>query len=267
MKAKRGKASTKSSPPKAARPPGLRVLVTGGATNLGRAITERFLRDGARVAIGQLDTAAASDLLKLHGDRVIALRFDQGSPNDCRALVEEATRRLGGLDVLVNNAAITGMNTGRPFLDLDAAFIDRMLDVNLKGVIHLSVAAARAMRTQGTGGVIVHISSITAFRPMRGLSIYSAAKGALVNLTQSMAKELGPFGIRVVAIAPGDIWTDNFEEVRKKRAASGSDHLEGRAVLGQGQPTDIGEVVAFAASSRGRYITGTTIVVDGGLLA
>lgn len=248
--------------------PPRRVLVTGGATNIGRAITECFLREGARVAVGQLEAGPAEELVKAHGDRVIALSFDQGCAEDCRRLVEEAARQLGGLDVLVNNAAITGPGAGRAFLELDGNFIDQMLNVNLKGVIHLSVAAGRVMRDQGAGGVIVHIASTTAFRPLRDTSMYSATKAALVNLACSMAKELGEFGIRVVAIAPGDIWTDTYEKVKQQRIASGGhEQIVGQAVLGQGQPDDIGDIVAFLASPQAAYVTGTTLVVDGGLLA
>ena len=246
----------------------LRVLVTGGATNIGRAITECFLRDGARVAVGQLETRPVQDLIKAHGDRVIALSFDQGCAEDCCRLVEEATRQLGGLDVLVNNAAITGPGASQAFLALEENFIEQMINVNLKGVINLSVAAGRVMKSQGTGGVIVHISSTTAFCPLRNTSVYSATKAALVNLAQSMAKELGEFGIRVVAIAPGDIWTDTNKEVLQERAASGAHkNPVGQAVLGQGQPADVGEIVAFVASPRARYISGTTLRIDGGLLA
>jgi NAD(P)-dependent dehydrogenase (short-subunit alcohol dehydrogenase family) len=245
-----------------------RVLVTGGATNLGRAITECFLRDGARVAVGQPDPQAARPLLERHGDRVVALGFDQAKPADCRRLVAESIRALGGLDVLVNNAAVTGPGSDRSFLESDDAYVDRVIDVNLRGVIHLSVAAGQAMRDQGTGGVIVHITSINALRPQRNASIYAATKAALGNLAQSMAKELGGYGIRVVAVAPGDIWTDTYARLVEEMEKTGTGQdVAGLAVLGQGQPVDVGELVAFLASPRARYITGTTVVVDGGLLA
>lgn len=244
-----------------------RVLVTGGATNIGRAITECFLREGARVAVGQLEAAAARELVERHGDRVVALDFDQGRAEDCRHLVAEAVRVLGGLDVLVNNAAVTG-TLGRAFLALDEDYINRVLNVNLVGVIHLSLAAAKVMRSQGVGGVIIHISSVNALRPQRNSTIYAASKAALCNLAQSMAKELAPYGIRVVAVAPGDIWTSNSEKLKAERLASASvKEIIGQAPLGQGQPADIGEMVAFLASPKAGYVTGTTIMVDGGLLA
>jgi NAD(P)-dependent dehydrogenase (short-subunit alcohol dehydrogenase family) len=243
------------------------VLVTGGATNIGRAITECFLRDGAHVAVGQMK-ASMRELVERYGDRVVPLVFDQGKPEDCRRLVRDAVRELGGLDVLVNNAALTGPGNGRPFLELEDEYIARMLDVNLKGVIHLSVEAGRIMRDRKAGGVIIHVSSINALRPQRNAAVYAATKAALGNLAQSMAKELGVFGIRVIAVAPGDIWTDTFEEVKREQISRGTaQEVIGQAVLGQGQPVDIGEAVTFLASPRARYITGVTLVVDGGLLA
>lgn len=248
--------------------PTARVLVTGGATNLGRAITECFLRDGARVAVGQPDPSVAAELVARHGDRVVVLAYDQGRPEDCRRLVAETKAKLGGLDVLVNNAAITGPGSGKPFLEMDDDYIDRTLHVNLRGVIQLSIVAGRLMRDQGTGGVIIHISSINAIRPQRTASVYAATKAALSNLAQSMAKELAEFGIRVVAVAPGDIWTDTYGKlVAELKANGGGSDVIGQTPLGQGQPADIGEMVAFLASSRARYVTGTTVVVDGGLLA
>jgi sorbitol-6-phosphate 2-dehydrogenase len=245
-----------------------RVLVTGGATNIGRSITECFVREGARVAVGQPDPTVASDLVERHGDRVIPIAFDQARPEKCRQLVVDAARQLGGLDVLVNNAGVTGPGARQPFLDLDEALIDRTIDVNLRGVIHLSIAAGRLMRDRGMGGVIVHISSINAIRPQHGATVYGATKAALSNLAQSMAKELGGLGIRVVAVAPGDIRTDTFEAVKAERIKAGTAaEILGQAVLGRGQPSDIGEVVCFLASPKARYVTGTTWVVDGGLLA
>ena len=245
-----------------------RVLVTGGATNIGRAITECFVREGARVAVGQPDPAVASDLVQRHGARVVPIAFDQARPEECRRLVLDAAVQLGGLDVLVNNAATTGPGTSQPFLDLDESLIDLTINVNLRGLIHVSIAAGRLMRDQGTGGVIVHISSINAVRPQRGAAVYAATKAAVSNLAQSMAKELGGFGIRVIAVAPGDIRTDTFEAVKDEMIKAGTaGEILGQAVLGQGQPPDIGEVVCFLASPKARYVTGTTWIVDGGLLA
>jgi len=243
-----------------------RIAVTGGATNIGRAITECFLASGAIVAVGQ-HRSSASPLLEKYGDRVKAIPLDQGDAESCGQFVAEAAELMGGLDVLVNNAAVTGPGSSRAFIDLDTHFVNQVVDINLKGVIFCSVAAARIMREQGSG-VIINISSINAFRPQSNASVYAATKAALNNLTQSMAKELGTSGIRVVAVAPGDIWTDTYEQVIAEQRERGADkEIAGQAVLGQGQPVDIAETVCFLASEKARYVTGVTWIVDGGLLA
>ncbi len=133
----------------------MRVAVTGGATNIGRAIMECFLAQGASVAVGQHRTLATS-LIEKYGERLKAVQLDQGSPESCHTFIAESAGRLGGLDVLVNNAAITGPRSSRAFIDLDTHFVNHVVDINLKGVIYCSVAAARIMREQGSGVVINH---------------------------------------------------------------------------------------------------------------
>lgn len=243
-----------------------RVIVTGGATNIGRAITTRFLEAGARVVAGQPDISAVEPFEGPHAENVALLQYDQGVAGSCEQFMAAAVESLGGLDVLVNNAAISGLGSSCSFWDLDPAYVSRMLDVNLKGVILCSLGGAKAMRD--AGGVIINISSINAFKPQAMASVYAAAKAAVGNLTQSMAKELGASGIRVVAVAPGDIWTDTYDDLIAEMTARGDDkEIVGQAVLGQGQPIDIAEAVYFLASDKARYITGTTLTVDGGLLA
>ncbi len=245
----------------------LRIIVTGGATNIGRAITEAFLAQGARVAVGQPDPAVAAPLVKQYGDRVVALRVDVGDPAQCRAFIDEAAQRLGGVDVLVNNAAVTGPGATRPLAELDPAHVDLVLNVNVRGVLFCSQAAVPHLRRAG-GGVIVHISSINAIRPQRGAMVYAASKAAVSSLAQSMGKELAVDNIRVVAVAPGDIATGQNIQLTQELAARGlvSD-VAGQTPLGQGAPEDIGAVVAFLCSKGGRFVTGTTWVVDGGLLS
>jgi len=245
----------------------LRAIVTGGATNIGLAITEALLARGGRVAVGQPDPAIAAPLVERHGDRVIALRVDVSDAAQCRAFVDEAAARLGGLDVLVNNAAITGPGSGRTLAEIDFAHLSLLFHVNLGGVVFCSQAAAPHLRLAG-GGVIVNISSINAFWPQRGSMIYAATKAAVSSVTKSMAKELAPDSIRVVAVAPGDIRIDNSEVLEKEMNERGvvSD-VANRTPLGRGRPTDISEVVAFLCSEEARFVTGATWTVDGGLMA
>jgi len=245
----------------------MRIIVTGGATNIGRAITEAFLAQGARVAVGQPDPAVAAPLVARHGDRVVPLPLEAGDPLQCGKFIEAAAAALGGVDVLVNNAAITGPGAGRLLAEIDAAYFQRMLSVNLGGVLFCSQAAVPHLRRAG-GGVIVHISSINAVRPQRGAMVYAASKAAVSSLAHSMAKELAADRIRVVAVAPGDIATVQSAQLTREMAARGivSD-VAGFTPLGQGAPEDIGAVVAFLCSPGARYVTGTTWLVDGGLLA
>jgi glucose 1-dehydrogenase len=207
----------------------LRAVVTGGATNIGRAITENFLAQGGRVVVGQPDPAVAAPLVERYGDRVIALKVDVG--------------------------------------DLTPADFSRLVAVNLGGVVFCSQAAVPHLRAAG-GGVIIHISSINALRPQRGAMIYAATKAAVSSLAQSMGKELAADRIRVVAVAPGDIRTDSSAKQLAEMADRGvGSDVVNQTPLGTGVPADIAGTVAFLCSDHARFVTGTTWVVDGGLLA
>lgn len=244
-----------------------RIAVTGGATNIGRAITEAFLARGARVAVGQPDPAVATPLVERYGDRVIPLRVDVGDPAQCAGFIGAAAQALGGLDVLVNNAAITGAPALTGLDTLTPAEFSRLVAVNVGGVVFCSQAAVPHLRRAG-GGVIIHISSINAPRPQRGAMIYAATKAAVSSLAQSMGKELAADRIRVVAVAPGDIRVDTSAAALDALAARGAGgDVVNQTPLGTGAPVDIAETVAFLCSDAAKFVTGTTWVVDGGLLA
>jgi len=243
------------------------IAISGGATNIGKAISTKYLEDGCRVAVGQPDTSVTEPLVERYGDQVVSLELHQEEPESCEAFIRGAISEMGGLDLLVNNAAVVGSGSNRRFLNLDPAYVDWVVDVNLKGVIHCSLHAAKQMKEQD-GGTIIHITSINAFRPQNMASIYAATKGGLAVLTQSMAKELAPYGIRVAAVAPGDIRTDTYEELIKEQEEEGvKNEIIGQTPLGQGQPEDIAGAVYYLASPEAKFITGTTLLVDGGLLA
>jgi glucose 1-dehydrogenase len=245
----------------------VRAIVTGGATNIGRAITEAFLARGGRVVVGARRTETAASLVATYGERVIPLRVDVGDADQCRRFVDEAAQRLGGLDVLVNNAAVTGPTAVARLADITPAHFRQVVDVNLGGVVFCSQAAVPHLRAAG-GGVIVHISSINAFRPQQGAVVYAATKAGLTSITQSMAKELAPDRIRVVAIAPGDIASDDDPAYHDALAAKGAGgDIVNQTPLGRGRTCDIGATVAFVCSPEAAFVTGTTWLVDGGLLA
>jgi len=246
---------------------GQRVIVTGGATNIGRAITELFLKEGGLVAVGQPDLTVAQPLIDHYGDRVIALPVDVGDPIQCRRFVDAAAEALGGLDVLVNNAAITGWGASSTLKELTPEHYQRIISVNLGGSIFCAQAAVPHLKASG-GGVIVNLSSINAWRPQRGAMIYAATKAAINSVTRSMGKELASDGIRVVAVAPGDIRVDTSTQLEARLAARGEkSDVANQTPLGRGEPNDIAETVVFLCSARAKFVTGTTWLVDGGLLA
>lgn len=245
----------------------MRVIVTGGATNIGRAITESFLAAGAVVAVGQPEPEVARPLLERYGDRLRVLRVDVGYAEQCRRFVDAAAAAMNGLDILVNNAAITGVPARQQLATLDEAQFDRMMRVNLGGVAFCAQAAVPHMRRAGAG-VIVNLSSINTARPQRGALLYAATKAGVCSLTRSMGRELAPNGIRVVAVAPGDIRVDTSEDLAAELRRHGeTSDVSGQTPLGRGEPADIAETVLFLCSPRAKFVTGTTWLVDGGLLA
>jgi NAD(P)-dependent dehydrogenase (short-subunit alcohol dehydrogenase family) len=244
-----------------------RIIVTGGATNIGRAITETFLAEGANVVVGQPDISVAEPLIQKYGSRVIVLPLDLRDVASCEAFIATAAAKLGGIDVLVNNAAVTGPGVTRTISEIDADYIDWVLQVNIRGVLLCSLAAVPHLRKAG-GGVIIHISSVNALRPQRGAMVYAASKAAVSSLAQSMGKELAADKIRVVAVAPGAIGTGRNDLLEKELKERGivSD-VSPNLPWGEGAPQDVASVVGFLCSEGGRYVTGTTWVVDGAYLA
>ncbi|HZP21604.1 MAG TPA: SDR family oxidoreductase [Bauldia sp.] len=244
------------------------AIVTGGARGIGRAIAERFLREGARVAVADVDEDAGSAAAEALGSfgPVRFVRTDIGNARDVANLVGSVEAAFGPVDVLVNNAAVLA---AVDFLDLSEAEFDRVIRVNLKGSFLAGQAVARRMvevvKAGGRPGAIVNLSSVNAIFAIANQVPYSVSKGGINQLTKVMALALAPYGIRVNAVGPGSVNTEMLASTMQNPEAR--NRILSRTPLGRiGEPAEIAAVVAFLASDEASYITGQTIYADGGRL-
>ena len=244
------------------------MLVTGGGTGIGLAISSAFLADGAAVAIGQRterEARAAERRLGDKGGKAIGIAADLATAEGCRQLVAGSAEALGGLDVVVSNAAITGSAAIAPFSEFDDELLDLIIDVNLKAPFRIAREAVRHMRR---GGVIVNISSVGGTAAQENAAAYCASKGGLDMLTTALAIELASRRIRVVGVAPGNILTGRSRGADQTRVDEKLDRYARITPIGRrGRPEDIAEAVVYLASDRASFVTGATLRVDGGLLA
>jgi 2-hydroxycyclohexanecarboxyl-CoA dehydrogenase len=237
---------------------GRSALVTGGAKGIGEAIVRRLSAEGARVTIGDVDTEGAEKVAAEVGAEAVLL--DVTDPDSARAAVDGA----GGLDVLVNNA---GMDEFSFFTDTDPGLWERVLAVNLKGVLACTHAALPGMQRAGYGR-IVNIASEAGRVGSKGSAVYSAAKGGVIAFTKTIARENARFGITANAIAPGPIDTPLLRRAtelgelgdRIIETMKGATHLRRL-----GEPDEVAAAVAFLASEEAAYVTGETLGVSGGL--
>jgi NAD(P)-dependent dehydrogenase (short-subunit alcohol dehydrogenase family) len=240
------------------------ALVTGASSGLGRHFGDVLAAAGATVAL----TARRRDLLedacaaiKQRGGAAFAVQMDVSDRASVEGAVSTATTALGRLDILVNNA---GIALTKSFLDLDEEEWDRVVDTNLKGSFLVAQAAARRMREQGTGGTIVNIASILGLRVAGQVPVYAVSKAGVVQLTKVMALELARYGIRVNALCPGYMETDLNRDFFASEA--------GQALIRRipqrrlGRPEELDGPLLLLCSDAGSYITGATLVADGGHL-
>ena len=245
------------------------AIITGGATGIGFGIAQVLAGKGVRLAIAQpeLDVAhKAAD--RLEAADTLPVIVDISDRDSVEQMVEAVMAHFGGIDILVNNAGVTGMSAIAPFLDCAPATVDQIVDVNLKGTFHCSQLVAKKMAAAGRGGSIVHIASVGAYAGQELASLYCATKAAQVSLAQSMALELAPYNIRVNCIAPGDINTEASATITEDKGKAGATGRYTRVTpLGRrGSPLDIGNAVAYLVSDEAAFVTGATLVVDGGFL-
>ena len=248
---------------------GRRAVVTGAARGIGAATARRLAEAGADVVVADLDAdgadATARAIAAATGRHVLSAALDVTRTETLAAAAELAVRELGGLDIWVNNAGIYPV-TGAA---IDAAddFIDRMLEVNVRGTY---AGAREAARRMTSGGAIVNIASTAGLRAATGISAYVASKHAVVGLTKNLAIEFAALDIRVNAVAPGVIDTPGVQEQLAPLKAAGLDvgSRMAHTLLGRaGQPDDVARVIVFLASDAAAWITGAVLPVDAGSLA
>ncbi|MDF2703043.1 MAG: short-chain dehydrogenase/reductase [Rubrobacteraceae bacterium] len=236
------------------------AIVTGGGGGLAEGICATLAASGAAVAAVDRSLEKAERVAQLASSgRCIALEADVSDKASVDAMAQRVISELGGIDILVNNAAIYPL---RPWTEIEEEEWDRVMAVNLKGYFLCARAAYPSMRERGKGRII-NVASITFFIGWSGFLDYVSSKGAIIGFTRTLAREVGPDGITVNAISPGAFPTD-AERVHPDQEALNRRILEQQSLKRRGTPEDVGNLAAFLASDAASFITGQTIMIDGG---
>ena len=245
------------------------ALVTGGARGIGAAIADRYVTEGARVAVADISLANAKETAARHEDKAFAVALDVTKTASVEAAVESVVQRWGGVDILVNNAGVFDM---APIVDVTEASYDKIFAVNVKGLFFTLQVVAKRMIARGQGGKIINMASQAGRRGEALVSIYCASKAAVISLTQSAGLDLIKHRINVNGISPGVVDTPMWTEVDalfakyEHRPLGEKKRLVGEAVpFGRmGLPEDHAGAAVFLASSDSDYVVAQTLNVDGG---
>jgi NAD(P)-dependent dehydrogenase (short-subunit alcohol dehydrogenase family) len=249
---------------------GKRVIVTGAAEGLGKAMATGFARAGARVLIADLNADGLAETARELGgitSDIASCRTDVTSVADVEALFALAAEHFGGVDVLVNNA---GLDLAQDFLDTDEGDARRIFETNVFGTLWMLRRVARELSESGRGGSIVNVSSRLASIGMPRMVVYGASKGAVLALTRGAAVELAPLGIRVNAVAPGMAATPMFKTYIAEQADGEDTRRRIVDAIPQGrlaEPEDVAAAVAYLAADESAHVTGASIPIDGGYTA
>ncbi len=244
------------------------AIITGAAQGIGAALAAGFAREGAKIAIG--DVADGENTLRAiekAGSEAIYVKTDVNSEDNCLVLARATVERFGGVDILINNAAIFGTIVLKPFTEVTSEEYKRVMEVNTSGAFHCMKAVFPYMKEKG--GRIINISSASILEGVPGMPHYVASKGAIMALTRCMARELGDYNIRVNTIAPGFTHSEGGDQFDRSKALPlpPLDELQipFRCLKRPGRPEDLVGLALFLASEDSAFITGQMIVHDGGL--
>jgi NAD(P)-dependent dehydrogenase (short-subunit alcohol dehydrogenase family) len=255
---------------------GKKAVVTGGARGIGYAIVNRFAEAGAEVVVADVDmpfaTKGAAELAQAHEQKVVPFQVDVSNGDSIHQLAEFAYTTLGAIDIWVNNA---GIYPTMPLVQMTDGDWDKVLDINLRGTFIGAREAAQLMIKAGKGGVIINLASTAGYRAAgSGIAHYVTSKHGVRGLTKALAVELGPYGIRVLALAPTLIDTPGISVLRQQAAKAMPgmtdllDQMASREPVGRaGVPDDVARVALFCASDMATLMTGSTLPVDAGELA
>lgn len=250
------------------------AVVTGGASGLGAGIVDRFLAEGATVVFGDIDAEQGGALADRQGAKAVFLSTDVAVTDEVTRLIDSAVDRFGRIDVMVNNAGVSG-RMHRSFLDDDLGDFDAVMAVNVRAVMAGTRDAARHMKAGG-GGSIINLTSIGGIQAGGGVMTYRASKAAVIHFTKCAAIELANYDIRVNCLAPGHIRTAivakaahgmDAEKAAKFEAGIRATMRADRPLEREGTAADVAEAILFFAGDRSPYVTGTVLPVDGGTAA